>query len=510
MKYYIISLLSMLCLIGYSQTTETPQHETLPDSRLFEIDQEMLCSDFPAATIKPLSQTNRTRANYTHSLKLHYTPNTAQKPNFLVVTTKLLYDSLANEIKTYAEDIHAIYGWGVYVEMVENANSAQLKALISGYQSNLHGVLFLGDLEECMFEIENDYNATPPAYRIWPCDLYFMDLDGVWADTDNNGVFDQHTGNTNPEIIFGRLSAKGLLSMGDEVTLIRKQLAKSHNFWWKSSFHTANTALNYLHKSWRYNFPSQQISPVLPSGYVDDIRSGVNPAYSKSDLLARLAQNKYGFTHLALHSTPTVCRLGESTTNIDSLIYVQNVKLIHSKNYAYNLFCCSACNWFGASSAGYLGGAFLFAGDKTMAVVGTTKTGGMLYQNLFYSQFPTHNIGEAFMNWWISHSQETDMQITNTHVSWSYGMVLLGDPAIDLRHDVSDVCEENLQLTYFPSNNQSNLIMYKAESSIHVSGSFVIPQGVHVIFDAPEVILDSSFNCPVGASFETRSEGCEL
>ena len=56
----------------------------------------------------------------------------------------------------------------------------------------------------------------------------------------------------------------------------------------------------------------------------------------------------------------------------------------------------------------------------------------------------------------------------------------------------------------------SNLIMFKAGETIHVSGDFVIPQGVHVIFDAPQIFFDAGFECPVGASFETRHEGCEL
>lgn len=52
--------------------------------------------------------------------------------------------------------------------------------------------------------------------------------------------------------------------------------------------------------------------------------------------------------------------------------------------------------------------------------------------------------------------------------------------------------------------------MYKAGEKITVSGNYIIPQGVHVIFDAPQVIFGDNFSCPLGASFETRNEGCEL
>ena len=95
-------------------------------------------------------------------------------------------------------------------------------------------------------------------------------------------------------------------------------------------------------------------------------------------------------------------------------------------------------------------------------------------------------------------------------VSWYYGMTLLGDPTINFRHQVSDVCVEDLTLTSFPPNDSSNLILFKAGNSITISNSFVIPSGVHVIFDAPNVIFANGFTCPEGASFETRNEGCEL
>ena len=33
---------------------------------------------------------------------------------------------------------------------------------------------------------------------------------------------------------------------------------------------------------------------------------------------------------------------------------------------------------------------------------------------------------------------------------------------------------------------------------------------VHIVFDAPKITFEKGFRCSVGASFETRHEGCEL
>ena len=87
---------------------------------------------------------------------------------------------------------------------------------------------------------------------------------------------------------------------------------------------------------------------------------------------------------------------------------------------------------------------------------------------------------------------------------------ILGDPTIYYRHNVSDYCTDNLVLSQFPVNNHSNILLYRASQSIHVTGSFHIPQGVHVVFDAPKVSFDPGFSLIKGATIETRNEGCEL
>ena len=506
-NYYLLFLLALFSPFAHSQTTEETGKSNIPDGSIFALDEAMLLECYPQAGIKPTGR-EMPRDTLSHSLKLHFTPNDALKPDYLVVVSNSIYDSLAYEIRTYAEDVHAIYGYGVYVEAVENATSEQLKSLILNYEDNLHGVFFVGNLEECLFEIEEDHHNPEYGYRIWPCDLYYMDLDGIWSDTDNNGVYDTHTGNIDPDVFFGRLSAAGLSSMGSEVQLISRQLRKSHDFWWNSSYNVlADTVLNHIGYSWINHFPATHIVPAMPSGIVDDVRFD-SPAYSKQAYITSISHNGYGFTHLAAHSHPLAHRFG-MTQAPDSIINVSEIKHTNSCNEAYNLFCCSACNWLGASADGYLGGVYLFDGLKTMAVVGTTKTGGMLKQYLFYSQLPTCNIGEAFVSWFSQHYINY-MIIPWELVSWSYGMTILGDPTIRLWHDVSDYCQQNLQLSAYPSTNSSNLVMFKAGQSITVTNNFVIPQGVHVIFDAPSVIFEDGFVCPLGATMETRSEGCVL
>ena len=131
----------------------------------------------------------------------------------------------------------------------------------------------------------------------------------------------------------------------------------------------------------------------------------------------------------------------------------------------------------------------------------------MKTSNIYYQKMETNHIGDAFCKWW---QQVNGNNVDVSIVSWYYGMTILGDPTINFRYKVSDVCSTNLTLSSYPSDNNSNLIMFKAEQSITVNSGFVIPSGVHVIFDAPQIYFSPGFSCQSGASFETRSEGCQL
>lgn len=499
-----------LCALALSFKPYLNYHrDSLQRRNIFDIDDSLLMTIRPEVSIKPTHRIseyhNRT---YSHTQQLYFSANDSNKPNYLIITTYSLIDSLSKEIRTYAEDVHAIYGYGVYVEATENATPEQLRSLIISYQDKLCGVFFIGSLGEAFFEIENDYNDY--GYRYWPCDLFFMDLDGNWIDNDGNGIYDEHTGNQAPDVFFGRLSGTGMSFLGSEVSLIRRQLQKSHSFWWKSSYNMSDTTLNYVYLTWIFEHIPNYPASVFQGMKYDDVRMNMNLSYSALDYKNRLNQTKYGFTHLAIHSSPF--RHDFMDNSSDPYVEVDDVVGNNSNNLAYNLVCCSACDWTSATlqgyEFGYLGGAYLFNQGKTITVIGSTKTGGMeKIRNFYIGIDQTKNIGTLFKQWWKSTYGE---QHVKKDISWSYGMTILGDPTLNTRYKVQDHCTNVINLSTFPANNVSNLIIYKAAKEIVVSNNFIIPSGVHVVFDAPKVVLAPGFSCQIGASFETRHEGCLL
>ncbi len=89
------------------------------------------------------------------------------------------------------------------------------------------------------------------------------------------------------------------------------------------------------------------------------------------------------------------------------------------------------------------------------------------------------------------------------------GLTIIGDPFVMMKYNTNTTCQNVLTLNSFDTNNSSRLRYYRARQRIEVGGNYVIPVGKHVIFDAPEVRFLPGFQCPAGATFETRTEGCE-
>lgn len=64
------------------------------------------------------------------------------------------------------------------------------------------GALLVGHLPVAWFEMDDDFGGS---HAEFPCDLYFMDLNGTWTDPDGDGKLSGHPTNVAPEIFVGRL-----------------------------------------------------------------------------------------------------------------------------------------------------------------------------------------------------------------------------------------------------------------------------------------------------------------
>ena len=469
--------------------------------RLFSVDNEMLIEDTLSGIYNIPKRRQLKTDVYAHSNVLNITPNNLQGRNVLIIVNSSIYPNLESHIIHYAEDVHFSYGYGVDVEIVENENYIDVKDLIVSYSSNLTGVVLIGNIDAAYYEIENDYGED--GYRSWPCDLYYMDLDGQWIDSDNNGIYDQHTGNVQPEIFLGRMMADKMGNLIDELTGLKQFLNRDHLFWSARIRPDEYTAMTYINKDWvSYSPMSEHIKCLYGASSTNIITLYNTTNFGKSDYQNQLL-GSYDFVQLAAHSSPKNHRF--DLMNSIERIYTDEVYSTLNNAIGYNLFCCSACNWMGAGTSGLIGLSYLYNSQRGLFVIGSTKTGSMLGFSSFYQPLSMgDNVGTAFKKWWINYCGASH---SSNEISWHYGMTIMGDPFVKLV-GFNDACADTLVLQSFADTIHTNLHYQKKKKKIIVSNNYQIPVGTKVIFDAPIVELNPSFICPVGAELEIRQNGC--
>lgn len=443
------------------------------------------------------------RDDYEHQLEYDITPSSDFLPYILLITDRHTHESVNAYIRRYAEDIHLGTGCGIKSEIVHNANFYDIKGLISSHQQDLMGAIFIGDIDVPFYKISKWTDTTK--VDIFPCDLYYMDLDGEWSIDDNDTIID-HTTNARPEIFVARISAENMNNHISPINGLKRYFDKNHNYWLGHYEEDNKRALSYTDKDWAndYNF-SHEIRYLYNSQNYDACQyDSLLQNVTKINYLQRVMSHSYSFVQLACHSSYSYHSFYFNHANL----FASDIFGLYTHPIGYNLFCCSACKWIDAkrSIRVYLAGSYLFGNSKTLVIVGSTKTGSMLnFSNFYHPLSQKMCVGKAFLNWWW-------ITCGNTHNSaqkwWHNGMVILGDPMLQLNKDISYKCQDTINITSFDFSNQSNLHYYRANQTINVD-NYVIPVGTHVIFDAPNVNLGTNFICPLGATFEIRNKGCQ-
>lgn len=223
------------------------------------------------------------------------------------------------------------------------------------------GCLLVGGPPTAWYEMNN---PSPWGNEHFPTDLFYMDLDGTWTDTNDNGLYDQHSGNQAREIWVGRLKASGMFV--DEVTLVRKYFAKNHAYR-TGSLSLPNRALIYIDDDWQ-GMASEGNSSV---GKVFGERELVSDLATTiaSDYLTRLNEG-YSFVHVMVHGSSNCHAFKPSTP--DSYIRSTDVFSADPKAFFYLLFSCSNARY---TETNYIAGSYVFSSTYSLAAVSSTKTG---------------------------------------------------------------------------------------------------------------------------------------
>ena len=339
------------------------------------------------------------------------------KGKMLVLVNGALYPSVKASIGQYVKDL-AYEGYFATVVTITGGTPPELRNFIASKRP-LAGVLLVGALPTAWFEMDDDFGN---AHSEFPCDLYYMDLDGTWNDPDNDGKFSEHPTGVQPEIWVGRLWTP--TSNGNDAQLINGYFKRNHRFR-KGLFGASDQALAYVDDDWA-GFGDCALDSMFPAANIEVF---TDPATTDGDRYKAEINQHRAWAHVCAHSSPG----GHSFKVPNGAEWVPSTYLrdVNPPNaYFYNLFACSNARF---TEPDYMAGWYIFdkLGGSTcngMAAVGSTKTGSMLLFENFYGAMATgQTVGEALVSWWNALGTDHDLG----ERQWYYGLTLLGDPTLN-------------------------------------------------------------------------------
>jgi hypothetical protein len=366
----------------------------------------------------PIQVEEQPRPQFDEDLRYlqHFSRTQFPRGRVLVVVNASLYPSVQKPIDDYVRDL-ANEGYFGVVHTVAGGTPRELRTFIMNQHAV--GVLLVGRLPTAWFEMDDDFYD---AHSEFPCDLYYMDRDGTWNDSDGDGRFNEHPSNVEPEIWVGRLWTP--TQGGNDAALISNYFARNHRFR-TGRFGVSDRALAYVDDDWS-GFGDCAFDLMLPASHIEVI---TDPATTDGDRYKAEINQHRGWAQVCAHSSPgghsfTIPAGGEWVP----ATYLRDTNPPNA--YFYNLFACSNARF---TDAQYMGGWYIFdkRGGSTcngLAAVGSTKTGSMLlFENFYGAMAPGRSIGEAYLAWWRALGSSHDLGMRQ----WYYGLTLLGDPTLN-------------------------------------------------------------------------------
>ena len=344
--------------------------------------------------------------------------------NIEIIVDNSLYagGQITDSLNQYVADLQA-QGYTPTLTTIAFATAAQLRTHLANTHatSGLAGAVFVGDLPVFDYEIAAHVGWN---YESFPCDLYYQDLDGIWADNDSNGKYDAHTGDVAPEIWMGRLTVSTLTGLGGgrtEAQMLNDYFDKDHSYR-RRTLRVSEDGLAYIDDDWT-PWATEWSNALAAS--VSGSTTIVTTNTVQSDYEYRLANEQYESALVALHSAPTYHTYKEGGDWTGEYTYSNELDALDPDILFYNLFACKNALY---TATDYMAGEYVFGTDSGLLAVGTTKTGSMLEFEDYYDPIAVgETFGEAWLDWWLARAAGG---FTQSEQDWHYGMTMLGDPTL--------------------------------------------------------------------------------
>ncbi|MBI9015861.1 MAG: carbohydrate binding domain-containing protein [Phycisphaerae bacterium] len=343
-----------------------------------------------------------------------------RKGRVAVVVDSDIFNSLSSEISIYANDLAAS---GYTVSIINFSGDAiylknQLVNLYNQTES-LVGAVFVGQIPHVIYEMYEDW-GNGEEYTTFPCDMFFMDMDGVWGDSLNyknvqagNGKADTWEGDHRVEIWVSRMKTDRLSKLNsNEVDLLKSYFERNHRMR-GNILNDAFTSLAYPDDDWSGMGSGDKDAHALV--YDRDLVTMINAPDQTNAQDYQDNRLTAGYQHIHVRSHGWA--QGHSYANVND--YVR----LDPQTSFWSLFVCSGCDFTYDNNLGLM----TVFNDEGQGLLtwGSTKTGGMMWDEGLYSEVGNGEcVGEGFIRWFNKRYQWEGAP------RWCWGMVLLGDGSL--------------------------------------------------------------------------------
>lgn len=351
---------------------------------------------------------------------------------WLAVVESGLYNTLSEEIGVWFNDLER-EGKSIIIVSFTGSDHQDLKAVINEYylQNSIDGVFLLGNLPAFWYELWEDWDgdgiqSSSEEWVEFPMDAYYGDIDGMWGDLDNDGIYDQHEGDVELEIAVGRLRADNLSMAGEEEEVLHAWFERN-NLYRNGLLADTDQGLGYIDDDWsnwagEYESALELSYPALEM--VFEVNSTTAYDYRENRWIA-----DYEWIQVHVHSGPDAHYFYQNNGYNYNLVYNSEISSYNPTACFYNLFCCSNARFTQDNAMGSL---YVLGNDHGLGSIGSTKTGSMLSFENFYAPLASgEELGKALQSWWNTTMVSYEgTEYEQCYRSWFYGMVMMGDPTM--------------------------------------------------------------------------------
>jgi hypothetical protein len=393
----------------------------------------------------------------------------------VVIVDEALASVLANSLRTYLTDLGA-EGLRGTVEIWAPGTVEELKSFIFARvdKYGAEGVFLIGNMPAAWYE-----QTAFDQHEEFPMDLYLQDRDAVWGDADGDGIYDSHS-DLDLDIYLSRLQTlpdpeecqsspnfptcpstyePGGALYASEACIehcpsgfatrsgspdvdccgpffLKRYFDRLHQYRILGSL-VNESALVFTDDTW--NAWGQPF-------YLDTLYSTVHVVKELSDTtkekyVEMLCGEGSEFVYQWTHATPNNLFIYyDSTaypihrTQIGWSPYLPPTLTYNFEASFWNMFSCEAARF----TVPNVGMAIAFQTDFGLAIVGSTKAGGIWRPEIFHLNLAQGvPWGEAYRLWYNNYGYTDD--------EWHLGMVLFGDPLLTLLGDVTGLMKLSQQ-----------------------------------------------------------------